>query len=465
MSMSCTDGMFSASDEACDESPAFAMLAARVAALEDAAGGESRAEASAAVDVVAVAAKDEAEDGAREAALVEALSSVTSDDYYSWTTAALLDVGVPGAYAAAHGAAAMAVMACVMLALLGIVDFAWVTMVWDDDEVFGWGNRAEPTYFSYIYQVQWFGCPAATVVTVALCSVLIVLEIRRQEFGAMQTTRLLVGYELLALLDPRGDAGGRRRPPLWRLGLAYVVSTCRSLQLTVFVYSSCFVLGTSDGPAQVILNSLASIFLLGVDDALNMETVAGLDALHSHADAVDQAAVWRPVAARLLGPGGPAPGDRRRALERGTLFLEAVTLVILAWSAVAMQKRTSAGEGFYYDDGEGTADLGLTPAGGDNHVTLLIRSMLFVYLIVLAFHAAVLVPLAVRDGPARAVGPRAEIDRRFGGSRPNFRTLELNQIEVDSADFWTNRLLSSSSRSTAEEIASKRSHTRTLKSG
>ena len=126
-----------------------------------------------------------------------------------------------------------------------------------------------------------------------------------------------------------------------------------------------------------------------------------------------------------------------------------------------MQKRTSAGEGFYYDDGEGTADLGLTPAGGDNHVTLLIRSMLFVYLIVLAFHAAVLVPLAVRDGPARAVGPRAEIDRRFGGSRPNFRTLELGQI----ADFWTTRWLSSSSRSTAEELVSKHSNTLILKSG
>ena len=329
------------------------------------------------------------------------------------------------------------------------------------------GNRSEPTYFSYIYQVQWFGCPAATVVTVALCSVLIVLEIRRQEFGAMQTTRLLVGYELLALLDPRGDAGGGRRPPLWRLGLAYVVSTCRSLQLTVFVYSSCFVLGTSDGPAQVILNSLASIFLLGVDDALNMETVSGLDALQPRADvyAIDMAAVWRPVAARLLGPGGPAPGDRRRALERGTLFFEAATLVILAWSAVAMQRRTSAGEGFYYDDGEGTADLGLTPARGDNHVTLLIRSMLFVYLIVLAFHAAVLVPLAVRDGPARAVGPRAEFDRRLGGSPPNFGTLELGRIEVDSAGLWTNRLLILSSRSTAEALASKRSHTRTLTSG
>ena len=58
-----------------------------------------------------------------------------------------------------------------------------------------------------------------------------------------------------------------------------------------------------------------------------------------------------------------------------------------------------------------------------------------------------------------------EINHWFGGSPPNFRTLYLDQIEVDSADFWTDRLLSSSSRSTAESLASKRSHTRTLKSG
>jgi hypothetical protein len=31
-------------------------------------------------------------------------------------------------------------------------------------------------------------------------------------------------------------------------------------------------------------------------------------------------------------------------------------------------------------------------------------------------------------------------------SGPNFRTLELGHIEVDAADFWTNRLLSKRSR-------------------
>ena len=36
------------------------------------------------------------------------------------------------------------------------------------------------------------------------------------------------------------------------------------------------------------------------------------------------------------------------------------------------------------------------------------------------------------------------------GSPPNFRTLELGQIKVDSADLWANRWLSSSSRSTAK---------------
>ena len=41
----------------------------------------------------------------------------------------------------------------------------------------------------------------------------------------------------------------------------------------------------------------------------------------------------------------------------------------------------------------------------------------------------------------------------------------LGHIEVVLADFWTNRLLSSSSRRTAEELASNRSMTRTLQSG
>ena len=43
--------------------------------------------------------------------------------------------------------------------------------------------------------------------------------------------------------------------------------------------------------------------------------------------------------------------------------------------------------------------------------------------------------------------------------------LELGHIEVDAADFWTDRSLSSSSRSTAKRLASKRSNTLTLKSG
>jgi aryl-alcohol dehydrogenase-like predicted oxidoreductase len=58
-----------------------------------------------------------------------------------------------------------------------------------------------------------------------------------------------------------------------------------------------------------------------------------------------------------------------------------------------------------------------------------------------------------------------ECNRWFGGSWPNLRILSLSHIEVDSADFWTNRSLSSSSRSEAKELASTLSHMRTLKSG
>ena len=58
-----------------------------------------------------------------------------------------------------------------------------------------------------------------------------------------------------------------------------------------------------------------------------------------------------------------------------------------------------------------------------------------------------------------------EINQWNALSSKYFKPLYLGQIEVDSADFWTNRLLSSSSRSTAKKIVSKHSNTRTLKSG
>ena len=69
------------------------------------------------------------------------------------------------------------------------------------------------------------------------------------------------------------------------------------------------------------------------------------------------------------------------------------------------------------------------------------------------------------SGASVAASTCVDANRRFGGAPPNFGTLHLGHIEVDSADFWTNRWLSSSSRSTAESLASKRSHTRTSKSG
>ena len=58
-----------------------------------------------------------------------------------------------------------------------------------------------------------------------------------------------------------------------------------------------------------------------------------------------------------------------------------------------------------------------------------------------------------------------EINQWNALSSKYFKPLYLGQIEVDSADFWTNRLLSSSSRRTAKKIVSKHSNTRTLKSG
>ena len=60
---------------------------------------------------------------------------------------------------------------------------------------------------------------------------------------------------------------------------------------------------------------------------------------------------------------------------------------------------------------------------------------------------------------------RVEINRWNALAGKNFKPLHLDHIAIDLADFWANRVLSSSSRSTAKELASKPSHTRPLKSG
>ena len=69
---------------------------------------------------------------------------------------------------------------------------------------------------------------------------------------------------------------------------------------------------------------------------------------------------------------------------------------------------------------------------------------------------------ALRDDPRGLAC--AECNRWFGWSRPNSRLLELGHVDVDSAEFWTNRWLSSSARSTAEEHSSTLSRTLTVKS-
>jgi len=74
-------------------------------------------------------------------------------------------------------------------------------------------------------------------------------------------------------------------------------------------------------------------------------------------------------------------------------------------------------------------------------------------------------PRSSRSARRRRARGCVEINQWNGRVQQNFKPLYLGQIEVDSADFWTDRSLSSSSRSPAEELVSKHSNTLTLKSG
>ena len=103
----------------------------------------------------------------------------------------------------------------------------------------------------------------------------------------------------------------------------------------------------------------------------------------------------------------------------------------------------------------GDAQLqGSTPAASSNNGAPTPTAMAATTVVVMAVATTSAVRAAC--APANAVATCVEINHWFGGSPPNFRTLYLDQIEVDSADFWTNRLLSLSSGSTAKELASER---------
>ena len=118
---------------------------------------------------------------------------------------------------------------------------------------------------------------------------------------------------------------------------------------------------------------------------------------------------------------------------------------------------------FLDDYGAAAAAAGRAPAPGDFSASM--AGLVAGDAAVSPQHYILRLTLAALEGESGS-GPLrrccVQINRRFGTSRPNSEILELGHIEVDSADFWTHRWLSSSSRSTAD--VSKPSNTLTLNS-
>jgi len=143
--------------------------------------------------------------------------------------------------------------------------------------------------------------------------------------------------------------------PLWRLAVAYVIHVLRFSVVWLFVDVSGRVLGASDGPFEIILNSLAVLFILDIDDLVkfdeprrnfygiaffrNRKELFGgrLDDAHAELDAMFRRA---------------AAGDKYRVKFYGamTWLCPAALMWCMSALAILMQRYTSTGELVAVDD-------------------------------------------------------------------------------------------------------------------
>ncbi|KAH8059276.1 hypothetical protein JL721_9373 [Aureococcus anophagefferens] len=147
--------------------------------------------------------------------------------------------------------------------------------------------------------------------------------------------------------------------PVWRLAVAYVIHVLRFSVVWLFVDVSGRVLGASDGPFEIILNSLAVLFILDIDDLVkfdeprrnfygiaffrNRKELFGgrLDDAHAELDAMFRRA---------------AAGDKYRVKFDGamTWLCPVLCPAALMWCmsalAILMQRDTSTGELIAIDD-------------------------------------------------------------------------------------------------------------------
>jgi hypothetical protein len=306
-------------------------------------------------------------------AVEQQLAARAFGSFYCWTQFTLVHLQLD-----------LRAVARALAAFCGLGLQAFVLAMALDAKYAAWRERADGPYDDG-GRVDWRdrsrhgvgGVPSLVLFPLCFGSLVLALSLRSE------LHELVVGALLVvpAARELTYRAGWRGRVAWFAArSLAYGVHVARLGLVFLYLRVSAALLGTADGPVDIIVDCLTLVFVLELDNLMRLD-----------------------ASRTLFGRARASANDRARHLGAKLRAIAAATL-----------------------------DAGTSGRRAEARCE----------------HAGVCV----------------QINRWFGTSRPNFEILALGQIEVDSADFWTDRLLSSSSRSAADALDSKHSDKLTLKS-
>ena len=262
-------------------------LAARLEILEGPGTSEERkeGEAAKAVAAVAVLPKELSEEEKREEhvrrakqELAEALEEQLRESYYGRVQVSLLYLSRKCARGEplrpAHVLFVLAKFALVFclcflqnIALAVVMDEQVLYAEASDDRFTnGIDDLAHNFYFVYRASLNKIPVPVSALI---FLSVFVVALSMLSEVRSVTTLFLAHVDTAEALALPRA-AGGSSQSALstvfWTL--SHLIHMLRMGLICSFIVSSSFLIGCSDGPAQILLNSVAMLFILDVDDLL-----------------------------------------------------------------------------------------------------------------------------------------------------------------------------------------------------